>query len=163
MRPQLTELALKFTRWISNRPGVSPLYEKIVSGLSCDEELLHLISSVDEHDFIYNRVMGAVHYLILNGVGAPLAGYYQTVTEHPLRDDGVYAAFREFMFTHWPEIEELIATRSVQINEIRRCIALLPALAVIEAEIRPREIAFVDVGACAGLNLLFDCFGDDAG
>ncbi len=40
MRPQLTELALKFTRWISNRPDISPLYEKIVSGLCCDEELV---------------------------------------------------------------------------------------------------------------------------
>jgi hypothetical protein len=43
----------------------------------------------------------------------------------------------------------------VQQNEVRRCTLLLPAFALAAGTVRS-PLALVEVGASAGLNLLFD-------
>ena len=49
----------------------------------------------------------------------------------------------------------MLATRSTQTNEVGRCTALLPAFAAV-ARAQDRPLALVDLGASAGLHLLFD-------
>jgi hypothetical protein len=161
-------IALQFRQWIKDRPGISPLYETIVdgfvtdSGLAKDEELLRLIGDAKNRDFIYNRFMGAVHFLLLKGTSHPLMNYYATVTHAAKPPTDVYPHFRDFCFLHKNEILQLME-HEVQINEVRRCSAFLPAFTWIAQQNSNRPLALLDVGACAGLNLLLDRYFFDFG
>ena len=52
-------------------------------------------------------------------------------------------------------IEELVATRTTQTNEVGRCLALVPALAEV-ARATGGPLSLLEVGCSAGLNLRFD-------
>lgn len=153
----------RFARWISNRRGVSPLYELIVEGLVQDPELLEVLAPLSGYPFVCNRVMGAVHYLLLEGAEHTLARFYATITPDPEPPESAYPVFRAFCIEHFNAIEALARSREIQINEIRRCAALLPALSEIAARRCGASLALIDVGTCAGLNLLFDRYTYDYG
>jgi hypothetical protein len=103
-----------------------------------------------------------VHYLLLSGVDDPLAAYYDTVAEvhgRPFRrpEGSVGAAFTNFCDAHRAELENLIATRTTQTNEVGRCSSLLPGLCHIAAQYGwEAPLSLLDLGTSAGLNLLFD-------
>ena len=65
------------------------------------------------------------------------------------------------MAEHRDKITGLVASRTVQTNEVRRCTALLPSFEAVRDPERP--LALVEVGASAGLNLLFDRYRYDYG
>jgi hypothetical protein len=69
--------------------------------------------------------------------------------------------FRQFLRDHRDSLTELVATRRVQTNEVRRCTTLLPAFTAARPDDRP--LALIEVGASAGLNLLFDRYRYDYG
>jgi hypothetical protein len=89
--------------------------------------------------------------------------YYATVTARPSPASEAYPSFRDFCLHHKDDLRTLITTREVQVNEVRRCTALLPALAWVWRRVGERPLALVDVGAAAGLNLLADHFHYDFG
>lgn len=62
-----------------------------------------------------------------------------------------YAVFREFVHTHWSEIEQIALTHSTQTNEAKRCAVLLPFLSLL-----PGPLSLVEMGASAGLCLYPD-------
>ena len=72
------------------------------------------------------------------------------------------ALFREFCRDNQDLLTELVATRGVQTNEVRRCATLLPAFATVAASDR-RPLALIEIGPSAGLNLLFDRYRYDFG
>jgi hypothetical protein len=57
----------------------------------------------------------------------------------------------------------LVATRHVQTNEIGRCACLLPAFGLVDSQTKGYALSLVEIGASAGLNLLWDCYGYDYG
>jgi hypothetical protein len=160
---QLDLLAAKFKQWVEHRIGISPLYEALVEQLVCDRDLLTLISDVGDLPFIYNRFMGAVHYLLLEGANDNLRSYYATMEPRPGPINEAYPDFRRFCFENKILIRDLMLSREVQINEVRRCAALVPALATIWQRQQAVPLALLDIGACAGLNLLFDRYSYDYG
>ncbi len=118
--------------------------------------------------------MAAVHYLLLAGTDSPLADLYPTVatwrrdgpggrgralltppSSHRPSREGWYSEFAGFCRTHRDLIEDLLATRSTQTNEIGRCSGLLLALGTIARHCSV-PLSVIDLGASAGLNLLFD-------
>src|SRR5579862_250724 len=142
-------------------------YQRICEAVAGDEELLSLVSLAPPNQRRPNILLAAVHFLLLGGADHALAGWYPTVlawrTEDPLgragggarghragddeerRGDlsGLAAAFADFCRRHRPELEVLVATRATQTNEVG------PGRA-------RRPLAILDLGASAGLNLLFD-------
>src|SRR4051812_31676897 len=87
-------LAARFRQWIENRKNISPLYEALVQELVCDRNLLMLIAEAGDLKFIYNRFMGAVHYLLLEGANDRLRSYYATVEPDPRPVNEAYPHFR---------------------------------------------------------------------
>jgi hypothetical protein len=162
-RPSLAALAQQFKTWTRQRSGVSPLYEAIVQRIIADEELLALVAEGASRDYVQNRFMAAVHYLLLEGCHHPLSEYYATLTAKPAPVTQAYQHFKDFCFTHKQKLLDLVASREVQINEVRRCAALLPAFAWARQPGGNRPLALLDVGAAAGLNLLLDQFFYDYG
>ncbi len=156
-------IAERFKQWTDQRRGVSPLYEAIVGELIVDNELLTLIAEAGNREYICNRFMAAVHYMLLEGESHSLADYYGTVTRRPGPVTDAYSHFREFCLKHKHDLLQLTATREIQINEVRRCVALLPAFAWARQLEGNRPLALLDVGAAAGLNLLLDHFYYDYG
>ncbi len=146
--------------------NASPLYERLATGVSKDRELLalaaHAISKPVPMIFF-----AAVHYLLLNGEAHPLAAYFPDITAArnapDVPDGDPYDIFREFCLDHRTELERIISTYHVQTNEVRRCACLLPAFAMVSAQTKGLPLALVEIGASAGLNLLWDHYGYDFG
>jgi hypothetical protein len=147
-------------------------YELICFGVAEDESILDLMGLAPREQRRPNLLLAAVHYLLLSGAEHELALSYRTVVDEradPLMEtDGpppaalsaeqgarVVAAFLDFASSHREAISHLMATRSTQTNEVGRCTALLPALALQSARLG-QPLALLDVGAAAGLNLQFD-------
>ena len=152
---------------VAERDG-GTTYAAISRGVAEDDEVLSLLDRAALPQRRPLILLAAVHYLLLSGAEDPLAGYYdtvravrgqiastdRTVTAPPGDPTG---AFRDFCRAHRSELEELIATRSTQTNEVGRCTGLLPGLCHI-ASLSGWDVplSLLDLGTSAGLNLLFD-------
>ncbi|NTW01574.1 MAG: DUF2332 domain-containing protein, partial [Oscillochloris sp.] len=71
-----------------------------------------------------------------------------------------FAAFRAFCLEQSTTIRQLVATRITQTNETRRCAYLLPAFQVV-ANISGQDLALLEIGPSAGLNMLWDRYHYD--
>ncbi|MGP8058625.1 MAG: DUF2332 domain-containing protein [Acidimicrobiales bacterium] len=165
--PSLADQFRSFSR-AAARDG-SPVYEAICAGIAGNDELLDLAGSSPADQRRPNLILAAVHYLLLGGAGDELGRHYDTVCEFrglgpPSGTEGALVEeFAEFCRARRDELTKLLATRATQTNEIGRCTALLPAFATVAAEHPGRPLALVDLGASAGLNLIFDRYAYDYG
>src|SRR5262249_1082291 len=121
-----------------------------------DPEALALVADADQSTTVANLFFAAIHYLLMDNPGVPLATYYPDLAAvpHPLAE--AYPVFRAYCPQHANEIRALVTTRRVQTNEVRRCAALLPALHTLWERGGRRPLALVEVGASAGLLLNWD-------
>ncbi|MBL8046829.1 MAG: DUF2332 domain-containing protein [Anaerolineales bacterium] len=131
----------------------SPLYARLARGVAEDEALLELAAHTQSGQPAPNMLFAAVQFLLLRQPTSALAQFYPTIATHPhsLTHADPFPLWREFCLSHRAEIETLLQTRLVQTNEVRRCALLLPAFAQL-----PQPLALIEVGASAGLNLLWD-------
>ncbi|MDQ2816605.1 MAG: DUF2332 domain-containing protein [Candidatus Eremiobacteraeota bacterium] len=141
-----------------------PLYAVLSAPLSKDKELLLLLRGGAKGQPLPNLLFAAVHYLLLKTPrGEPLAEFYPDLASQLRPAGGAYPVFREFCLRRSADIEKLVAARLVQTNEVRRCCALVPAFAVALDAAGQRPAAFLEIGASAGLNLLWDRYRYDYG
>ena len=134
----------------------SPLYEVFSLGIAADAELLKLAATSPAGQPPPNLIYAAVQYLLLRGVEHPLRQYYPSLSPAARSPAGAYEVFRDFCREHRAELERLMLKRFVQTNVVRRSICLLPAFAVVSEAGGGRPLAQIDVGASAGLNLLWE-------
>ena len=141
-------------------PNGSPLYEQLCIGIAKDQEILRLAWRGRRNPKAL-LFLGAVHFLLLEGAQHQLRDFYASLAEAPRSPEGAYPHFRQFCLAHREEIVELVTTRVVQTNEVQRCTSLLPAFAKASqwAQGASKPLALVEVGAGAGLNLLWDRYG----
>jgi hypothetical protein len=129
----------------------SPLYKHLTEVIADDPDLLRVMGRI-EHLPQANLVLGAVQLLLMAGEGPELAAFYLSMTEHPLPVEGVGQPFRRFVLDHEEEIVTIGNARYTQTNEVRRCVALLPMVAMASFN----RFHLIDVGTSAGLNLGLD-------
>jgi hypothetical protein len=159
----LTALAQRFERFARRECHVSPLYERFSRGIARDPELLAIAVQAKPGQPVPNLFLAAVHFLLLKGVQASLAAFYPSLCPLAFASADPYPSLRAFCLEHREEILELITTRLVQTNEVRRCGCLMPAFTRITQQAEGRPLALVEIGASAGLNLLWDRYGYDYG
>lgn len=102
--------------------------------------------------------MAAVH-LLLSGEpakGDPLTRYYPDLVEPTAPSSDAFPAFRRFCLAYAYAIAEIINRRSVNTNEVGRCAVLRLGYAEIARMLPAVPFALVEIGASAGLNLLWD-------
>lgn len=138
----------------------SPLYERLATGIAEDPELLDLAAQARKGERVANLLFASVQFLLLKGTPHPLASFYRNGPA-PVGDP--YPDFRSFCLEHAAMIAELISTRTVQTNEVRRCALLLPAFVLVSRQAPGRPLHLLEIGAAAGLNLLWDRYGYDYG
>ena len=143
--------------------GATSLYERLAIGISTDHELLSLASNAISKP-VPMIFLAAVHFLLLNGAAHPVAAFYPDIHPEPYPPEtDMYPLFRDFCLQHQDEIEALITTYHVQTNEVRRCACLLPAFGIAAKQAQGLPLTLVELGASAGINLLWDHYGYDYG
>jgi len=118
--------------------GRSPWYEALAEAAADDIGIMGFVASLPPAKRQPNLLLAAARYLL----GAPAR--IDTLRDL-VRDAGA-------------ELATVVGARRTQTNEPARCAVLLPALAQL-----PGPLALVDVGASAGLTMLFDRYSYDYG
>lgn len=112
-----------------------------------------------------NLWFAALHDRVLAGVAHPLSAYFASVGGKRAPDAALADALADFVAREHDALLRSIRSRSTQTNEIGRCAVLWPALRWIAQRHGAADIALLDVGCSAGLNLGVDrytySYGDD--
>ena len=139
--------------------GSSPLYERLSRAVAEDPEMLALASRPREGQRAPNLFFAAVHFLLLKGVAHPLVRFYESLSGAFDGTEDPYPSFRSFCLEHGGEVAKLVSSRLVQTNEVRRCACLLPAFVLVARMSPGRPLYLIEIGAAAGLLLLWDHYG----
>ncbi len=154
------ELARRFRQFAEHEcRGRSPLYERLSHAVAEDGELLRLAAEARPGQPVPNLFFAAVQFLLLRGGGPALARFYPTLGGAYRPDDDPVPAFRAFCLAHRDAIVAIERTRLVQTAHARRCALLLPAFELVSRAFARRPMALIEVGASAGLNLVWDRYG----
>jgi hypothetical protein len=113
--------------------GSSDAYERLAMAVADDGEALTMLGLLDAPRRQPNLLFGALRW-------------HEVDVEDP-------AAALSWLHAHPDALLEAMRTRRTQTNEVTRCAALLPALAQL-----PQPLALIEVGASAGLCLLYDAW-----
>ena len=161
----LEALAQRFVRFADQECGdYAPFYDQLARGIARDPDLLTVAACTRSGQQAPNLLLAAVHYLLLGGSDHALGAFYPSVTHLAAVPPGdPMPAFRSFCQDYRAALIELVSTGLVQTNEPQRCTVLLPAFATVAHLAGGAPLALVEVGASAGLNLLFDRYGYDYG
>ena len=155
-------LSAQFTRFATlEAREASPLYERLALGVADDEGLLALAAKGREEQPAPNVLFASVHLLLLSGVQDDLAAFYPSITDLASARGDPFPHFRRFCHEHADAIAEMLRERRVQTNVVERCGLLLPAFGIIARRSGGKPLALVEVGASAGLNLLWDRYSFD--
>ncbi|MDQ1655971.1 MAG: hypothetical protein QOD41_1054 [Cryptosporangiaceae bacterium] len=154
----LADLAEHFRR-APDTFRASPLYRALCRIVAGDEPALELMRGRRPGQQPSFLLFGAVQYLLLSGVEHELREFYASIAGTPARDPAfVGPVFVDFCRQHRPQIEELVGTRLVQSNVVRRALALRFALAALRGAV-DGPVHLVEVGASAGFHLHVDRYG----
>lgn len=134
----------------------SPAYALLSRAVARDAGLLALAAECRRGQPVPNLFFAAVKRAAETSPRSDLARLYARIADGEPPPPSLPAAFARFCAERAPEIAALARTRRVQTNEIRRCAYLMPAFGTVAADAGARPLAIIDVGASAGLNLLWD-------
>ena len=135
--------------------GSSVLYERIAAEVAQDQGLLELASHAQPRQLVPNMLFAAVHYLLLAGADGELGRFYRSIAGDAVASESPYPAFKEFCDLHRSEIIELLGSRRVQTNEVRRCTYLYPVFCEVYRRTQ-KPLAVFEIGTAAGLQLMWD-------
>ncbi|SFM34671.1 hypothetical protein SAMN04487943_11456 [Gracilibacillus orientalis] len=135
--------------------GSSQLYEHLSIEISKDKNLIELTMQTRESQPIPNLLLGAVHYLLLNGKDHKLKKFYPSLVENPRNIEESFDYFKDFCYQFKDEIIPILKNKIVQTNEVGRCSYLYPTFCYI-SNIVQKPLALIEIGTSAGLQLFWD-------
>ncbi len=147
----------------ANAPSIfasSPLYRAFCPVVAGDRTTLALLTDRRAGQQPSYLLFGAVHCLLLGGVRHPLRDFYPSLAGDaalPPEDSG--PALLDFCRAHPAELRDLIRTRLVQTNVVKRVFGLRMALATLP----PEPVHLVEVGSSAGVHLYADRYRYEIG
>ena len=136
--------------------GYCDLYARLARATADDPALLASIATMAPATKVLPVLLfAAVHHLVLAAPDSELAACYRGDDGAPPTRGPPTAPSSTDRFD---ELAELVATRTIQTNEVGRSSVLLPALTAVHRRF-DRPLTLVELGPSAGLNLFFDRFG----
>lgn len=162
--PDRERMAAIFRRFgeVETMANDSPLYRVLCAAIAGSPALLDLAAEARAGQPPPNLLLAAVHYLLEDAAGEPLAAYYATFGGTLPPEPRAGELFAAFCAAHCDAIVEILHTRIVQTNEVRRSALLLPAFGHASEDGRG-PLALIEIGPSAGLNLVFDRYRYDYG
>ncbi|WP_031468592.1 DUF2332 domain-containing protein [Sciscionella sediminilitoris] len=142
----------------SGEVAASPLYAHLAAQAAEDTEIAGLLTATAPEDAVPTLLLAAAHRLVIAEPISDLAEYYPSVGGTHGVDEQVWGTFRSFVLDRADRMRELIGTRVVQTNEVRRAAAAYPAVALAARE-AGGPIGLLEVGCSAGLLLGMDAYG----
>ncbi|MEE6262390.1 DUF2332 domain-containing protein [Plantactinospora sonchi] len=134
----------------------SPLYRALCPVVAEEPEILDLLVHRRQGQQPSYLLFGAVHYLLLSGVPHPLRRFYPSLMGASAADPAdAGPALLDFCRRYQDPVTEVIRTRLVQTNVVRRVVGLRYALWVVGQHC-PGPVHLVEVGASAGIHLHVD-------
>lgn len=127
-----------YRQWAREAGGLSPAYAALAGAVAGDTGVLGFLAALPPPKRQPNLLFAAARFLL--GSPAQIADLRALVRDRPA------------------DLAGLILARRTQTNEPARCATILPALAQL-----PEPLALIEVGASAGLTLLFDHYSYDYG
>ncbi len=152
----LSGISKRFQTFAKDCEGSSELYHFLSLKIAEDEDLLRIASKSREGQPEPNLLFGAIHLLLINGEEHALQRYYPSLVLNFGAADHAYPSFRKFALDYTVEIVQILQQKLVQTNEVQRSAYLFPAILTVSAYFEDRPMALVELGASAGLNLLWD-------
>ncbi len=125
------DTAANYREWAQEAQGLSPAYEALAYAVADDVALLAFLAALPEPKRQPNLLFAAAKYLL--GRAAEIGDLRTLVNRRP------------------SELTQVMLARRTQTNEAARCATIMPALCQL-----PEPLALIEVGASAGLTLLFD-------
>lgn len=133
--------------------GYCDLYARVARAMADDTELLaRVVTLAPAAKVLPILLFAAVHHLVLADPTSTLALIYAGGEGDP------WPPFRALVDERFDDLRTLVATRTIQTNEVGRSAVLLPVLHAVHRQVE-RPLALVEIGPSAGLNLLLDRFG----
>lgn len=155
--------AASYRHFAAQECADDPLYVAICLAVADAPELLELMLHAPGRQRRPNLLLAALHERILAGVPHGLAAYYPSVGGQRLPDAELPALLLDFARQQADLLVRHLQTRSTQTNETGRCAVLWPALQQIARLSGQPNLALLDFGSSAGLNLGVDDYHYDYG
>jgi hypothetical protein len=133
--------------------GVSPLYAHLAEQAADDPEIAGLLTATTAEFATPTLLLAAVHRTLQSVPFHELANYYPSLGGSYGVDGATWPVFRSFVLERRDAIRALIATHTVQTNEVRRAALLYPAVGLVAGR---GPIGLLEVGCSAGLLLGLD-------
>jgi hypothetical protein len=140
-------------------PFTAELIARMADDLAAGGPVANLVGSWPTNprkDALSLRLAGALHHATLVGADPALAATYPAARMEDWSMDEVWPHARAFLARERAAVAEFIRS-APQTNETRRSIALLAGFLAFAHE-HPGPIETLEIGASAGLNLLWDRF-----
>ena len=141
--PEQTTASEIFERFAAGIDALDPDGAALVRRCAHDPAVLELVPPAPRWD-VPKRLLAAAQWLVLSGAADD---YRATADPWP--------AFRALLLEHAERVARFIREQPVQTNEVQRCFALLPIFLTVARQTR-RPLDLIELGASAGLNLLWD-------
>ncbi|MBM0256139.1 DUF2332 domain-containing protein [Micromonospora sp. 4G55] len=134
----------------------SPLYQALSTAVAADQPTLEMLLERRSGQQASFLLFGAAHYLLLEGLHHDLRHFYPSVVGPDAADpETAGPVFVDFCRAFRRDLEELIRTRLVQSNVVRRAAGLRFALAALRHQC-DGPVHLIEVGASAGIHLYVD-------
>ncbi len=150
---ELSELLRRFGREECTH---EPLYAALCGIAAADGGALALLAEAPPEQRKVNLLLAALHDRVLAGAAPELAAYYRSAGGHREPDSGLAPALAACLAREWPALVQQLRHGATQTNEIARGAAIWPALGDAAQATGARDLALLDFGCSAGLNLAVD-------
>ena len=153
------ERQAEFRRFAQLREArISPLYSHLAA---CIAEATYrytpFLNAIPPREQAPNLLFAVVHLLLQSQAASPLAQYYSSIHKAALPPDSqTFNLFYDYCLQNQDQIISFLRYRRTQTNEVRRGLALLPAINVIQALSKQMPLILIEIGCSAGLNLIWD-------
>ncbi|MFN7693276.1 MAG: DUF2332 family protein [Burkholderiales bacterium] len=156
---QVKEFALvreRFVRFAEADGSDDPLYVALATTIAQDDALLALLLEASPVQRLPVLLFACIHDCLLECADHPLAAYYASCGGTRAPDARLPDCLRDFVRHRREPLLALLRSRATQTNEIGRAAVLWAALQQLAGIMGQRELALLDFGCSAGLNLGVD-------
>jgi len=153
--PELADLLRRFGR---EECRLEPLYAALCEAAAAEPRALALLAEAPPEQRKANLLLAALHERVLAGAMPELAVYYPSAGGGRVPDAALATALRESLEREWPALVEHLRHGATQTNEVGRSSVLWPALGAVAQATGRNDLALLDFGCSAGLNLAVDAY-----